>query len=277
MRNDIMTTKTADTPSIEACLKGLRIHPLLPDIGEILLDCERKKMPPKSVLQKVLGTAFARRQSQRQEMQLKMARFPTGATFENFDFSNIDQNSSKLVEELKDCDWIDRGENVLFKGASGLGKTHLSIALGKRAVAEGYRTLFTEANGLFKDLRRWNQVGELECKLKNLAQVKLLIIDDIGFTTDPRPGDATLFYALIHSRYNHCSTIVTSNRALPEWLPALSGDDTCMRAAIDRFVHLCHVIKLSGKSYRLQQYEAREARQLEAEETPVETSIDDVK
>lgn len=104
--------------------------------------------------------------------------------------------------------------------------------------------------------------GELEIKLKNLEQIKLLIIDDIGFSTEARPEDAPLFYALIHSRYTKCSTIITSNRNLSDWLPSLSGDDTCMRAAIDRFVHLCHLIHLQGKSYRLQAFENR--RELDA-------------
>ena len=143
------------------------------------------------------------------------------------------------------------------KGASGLGKTHLAIALGKRAVAKGYRTLFIEANTLFKSMRMWNQSGELEDKLKNLAQVKFLIIDDIGYTTDPHPGDAMLFYSLINGRYCKCSTLITSNRPLQEWLPALSADATCMRAAADRFVHLCHIVKLTGKSYRLQEFRRR--------------------
>ena len=245
-------------PDVSESLRQLRLHPLLPDIGELILECENKKLPPMMTLKKVLGTAALRRQAQRLEMQLKMARFPTAATLENFDFSNIDQSSAKTVQGLEDCDWIVRGENLLFRGASGLGKTHLAIALGKKAVSEGYRTLFVEANALFRDLRKWNQTGELQAKLKNLAQVKLLIIDDIGYATDSSSEDAPLFYALINGRYTKSSTIITTNRKVGDWIPALSGDDTCMRAAIDRFVHLCHNIKLKGKSYRLQQFEARE-------------------
>lgn len=244
-------------PSVSESVKGLRLASLLPDISEILVGCEQRQMAPMSALQLVLGSAWRRRQTQRQEMQLKMARFPTAATLENFDFSNIDSYSAKLVAELSSCDWIERHENALFKGASGLGKTHLAIALGKRAVAKGYRTLFIEANTLFKSMRMWNQSGELEDKLKNLAQVKFLIIDDIGYTTDPHPGDAMLFYSLINGRYCKCSTLITSNRPLQEWLPALSADATCMRAAADRFVHLCHIVKLTGKSYRLQEFRRR--------------------
>lgn len=252
-----MNFQSDEDPSVSECLKGLRLNSLLPDISELLVECERNQLSPASALQRVLGAAFRRRQAQRQEMQLKMARFPTAATLENFDFSNIDPYSGKLVTELAGCNWIERHENVLFKGASGLGKTHLAIALGKRAVAKGYRTLFIEANALFKNMRAWNQSGELEDKLKNLAQVKFLIIDDIGYTTDPHPADAMLFYSLINGRYCKCSTLITTNRPLQEWLPALSGDATCMRAAADRFVHLCHVLKLTGKSYRLQEFRRR--------------------
>lgn len=260
--------------TVEDCLKGLRLYSLLPDSGEILLDCERQGLPPKSTALVFLGTAYKRRQGQRQEMQIKMARFPSGATIENFDFTNIGQSSAKLVEELLDCDWIRNHENLLFNGAPGLGKTHLSIALGKRAVAQGYRTLFIEATDLFGDLRRWNKSGELEAKLKNLRQVKLLIIDDIGFTIDSSPEDATLFYSLIHSRYGNSSTIITSNRPLLEWLPAMSGDDTSMRAAIDRFIHRCHVIKLIGKSYRLQQFESRQGQRPDDSVKDIEGAVE---
>ncbi len=259
MENSKALSLTGQTwPSLPETLVGLRLWQVLSDVDDIIAECERQKMPLEGAVRTIFGIALRRRQSHRQEMQLTMARFPTPATFENFDLSKIDQRSRQCLLDLSICKWINAGENILLQGASGVGKTHLAVAIGRRAIAQGYRTLFVEAKSLLCEMRHWQQTGALTEKLKQLNQIKLLILDDVGNKDDPNPEDCTLFSALIRSRYAaHRSVIITSSTMPAGWFMPRPDQVPTLVAAVDRLVHHCHLIKLQGRSYRLDEFQTR--------------------
>ena len=187
---------------------------------------------------------------------MKMARFPvTTQTIETFDFSRL---SDKLIElkirEFAGCDWVRSHQNLFLCGNPGLGKTHLSIALGIRATQKAHSTLFIPAKDLFAELNAARLDNTYERRLKTIQRNEVLIIDDLSSAIAPSPENAMIFYDLIDGRQNRKSTIITSNRTILDWIQIIGGDPTCLRAAIDRFLEPSHVIRLKGKSYRLRRF-----------------------
>lgn len=143
------------------------------------------------------------------------------------------------------------GDNVVFLGPPGVGKTHLALALGVEAIRSGYRTLFVGTQSLIASLTRFHQEGRLEEKLKQLAQYKLLIIDEIGYIPIDQLG-ANLFFQLIFRRYEKGSMILTSNQSYANW-GEIFGDPIIASAILDRVLHHATTVNIKGESYRLKE------------------------
>ncbi len=156
----------------------------------------------------------------------------------------------KVVETFN-LSFIARAENVVFLGASGVGKTHLSMALGYKAIMNNVKTKFITAANPMLQLSTAYQQGKLE----NLyatgdTHPKLLIIDEIGYLPFGRE-EANLFFNVIAKRYEKGSTILTSNLPFSQWSKSFADDVTLTAAMLDRLLHHCHVVQISGESYRL--------------------------
>lgn len=143
-------------------------------------------------------------------------------------------------------------------GASGLGKTHFSVAIGQQAIAKGYRTRFVTASKLFKELGKAVQMALpiYERKLQSLDGVDLLIIDDMGNGSVPIDS-GSYFYEIMDRRHDKgLSTIITTNKMVSSWGAAL-GDSTSVRAGLDRFLEFAYKLKFTGKSLRLESFNKR--------------------
>lgn len=275
-----MTTKNDDLSkslrSIEECLAALHIQNYADTFNQALLECEKTAATPRMAVLYVLSRLVARKEAQKAEMLMKMAGFPILPTLENFDFTRIRSHYAALIQELADCAWIDRHETILFRGASGLGKTHLSIGLGKRAVSKGYSTVFIEASNLFEILRKADSEAAYRKKLMSFVRPNLLIIDDLGHNLQGHADYAPIFYAVIEGRRKRGgSTIITTNRTISEWPKILGGDVQCAIAAMDRFVENCHDFLFKGKSYRIRKFVNRKAAEMPSDdEAPDLTGLD---
>lgn len=142
---------------------------------------------------------------------------------------------------------MDRAENVVLIGPSGVGKSHLAVALGHNAIAKGIKTRFISAADLMLQLATAKKQDRLEAYLKrSVLAPKLLIIDEIGYLPFGR-DEANLFFNVIAQRYERGSIIVTSNLPFSQWAGAFADDRTLVAALLDRLLHHAHIVQIAGE------------------------------
>ena len=180
---------------------------------------------------------------------MSIAAFPQIKRLEEFDFSFQSQINEKLIRELSNLNFLDEAKNVLFLGPPGVGKTHLAIALGIKAVERRKRVLFYSAEKLTEELAAYEVSGNINQKLESLARLDLLIIDELGYLSLSKQT-AKLFFQLISKRYEKGSIIITSNKPFEQW-GEIFNDDIVASAILDRLLHHAYPFFINGKSYRL--------------------------
>lgn len=180
---------------------------------------------------------------------VKVAHFPHYKTLKEFDFDfqpNINQNQ---LMNLSGLGFIEKKENILFLGNSGVGKTHLATAIGIESAKARYSTYFIKCHELLTNLRQAQHENRLESRLKFYTRCKLLIIDELGYLPLQK-GDERLLFQLIDRRYENKSTIITTNLPFDKWNENFN-DSFITNAILDRLLHHSHVIQIMGESYRL--------------------------
>ena len=137
-------------------------------------------------------------------------------------------------------------------GPSGVGKTHLATSIGIESAKQRVSTYFIKCHDLINQLRKAKQENRLEYRMRILNRYKCLIIDEIGYLPIDSE-DSKLFFQLIDKRYERKSTILTTNINFSNW-DEIFGDATIANAILDRILHHAHVVKITGKSYRIKDY-----------------------
>lgn len=180
---------------------------------------------------------------------VKVAGFPFEKTLDSFDFTFQPSINKNLIMDLATLRFIDNAENILLLGSSGVGKTHLAIALGVKAAQSRYSTYFVSCHDMMNKLTKAKLENRLDAQLRHYLKYKLLIIDEIGYLPFDKDG-ANLFFQLIAKRYEKKSTIITTNKVFSKW-GEVFGDSTLANAMLDRLIHHSHIIKITGPSYRV--------------------------
>jgi len=232
-------------------LKHLKLHRIHEQLESRLEDASKDSLSYSDFLDRLLCEEICAKKEKNILMGTSMARFPFVKTLESFDFAFQPSIDKKRIKELAACRFIANGENVILLGPPGVGKTHLAVALGGKAVTAGYRTHFTQAMPLIASLTKAYAENRIEERLKFYCQPKLLIVDEIGYIPIDRHG-AHLFFQLISRRYERGALVLTSNRSFSQW-NEIFGDTVIATAILDRILHHATTVNIKGNSYRLRE------------------------
>ncbi|MCL8207122.1 MAG: IS21-like element helper ATPase IstB [Actinomycetia bacterium] len=199
----------------------------------------------------LLGVEVAARRERSRRTRTRLAPRPFLRTLEQFDFSFQPSIDERQIRELATLTFVAEAAHGLFLGPPGVGKTHLAVALGLRAIEHGYGVSVVRAQDLLEDLRRAQAEHRLDRRLRIYLAPKLLIIDACGLWSYDRTA-ATALFALIAARYERGRSILTSNKGFAEWGEVL-GDAVIATAVLDRLIHPSDVVNIRGESYRLRE------------------------
>lgn len=188
------------------------------------------------------------------ERRIKAAKFPAIKSLDSFDFKVIPSLNKMMVLQLARCEWIERKENVIALGPSGTGKTHVALGLGLAACQKGLPTAFVTAAALVHEMMEACDEKRRMRVQQQLAKLRLLIIDELGFVPLSKTG-AELLFKLISQRYERGSTLITSNLPFEEWTDTF-GTERLPGALLDRLIHHVNIPEMNRKSYRLSQSRA---------------------
>ncbi|MCL2298781.1 MAG: IS21-like element helper ATPase IstB [Firmicutes bacterium] len=203
------------------------------------------------VLDHILAEEADSKRKRAYETQLMTSGFPLKKGLNDFDFSFQPSIDKRQIDELATMRFLENGENIVFLGPPGVGKTHLATALGMVAASHRRSTYYVNCHQLIEQLKTAHFENRLPDKLKILGKYRLLVIDEIGYLPMDIQG-ANLFFQLIAKRYEKVSTIFTSNKTFSQWNEVFA-DVTIASAILDRILHHCTVINIKGESYRLKE------------------------
>ena len=242
--------------TIDALCEELSLTAVADHYATYADEAAKKKRSFVEYLEQVLSAEAALRAERSRQMLIKLATFPVVKTLEQFDFEAAPGAPKARLQELSGLAFIERRENVILLGPSGVGKTHLAIALGVRATERGYKVRFITAADLVLQLEKAKREDRFDQYLKRaILGPRLLILDEIGYLPMQKQ-QADMFFQVIAKRYEQGSVILTSNLSFGDWDQSFDDNAALTSAMLDRLLHHAHVIQIRGESYRL-----RDARQ----------------
>lgn len=204
-------------------------------------------------LEQALQCEKRSRHQRKQHIFTRMAGFPSLKTLEDFDFNFASGVPKKQVMELATLSFIERQENIVMLGPSGIGKTHIAIALGYQAVQAGIKTRFISASDLILQLATaQRQENYKQVMQRSVLAPRLLIIDEIGYLPF-NAHEAKLLFDVVAKRYEKGSIILTSNLPFGQWGQVFAHDTALTSAMLDRILHHSHILQIKGESYRIKE------------------------
>ena len=196
----------------------------------------------------LITSEYDDRQNRRIERHIRNARFRYNASIEQLRFGperNLDKNQ---LMRFAECDFIDKSENILITGCTGIGKSYIASALGNQACLKGYKVFYMNIAKLFSKLKMMKADGSYLREITRIEKQDLLILDDFGLQPMDNQNRAALM-ELIEDRHGIRSTIITSQLPVQQWYDVI-GEKTVADAILDRLVHDDHRIEIEGDSMR---------------------------
>ena len=229
-------------------MKQMKLHGMALAFKSSLEDEKRTQFTPDEMVAFLVDAEWDDRNNRRIDRRIRTARFRYKANIEQIDFDterNLDKN---LLNRFAECSFIDKAENILITGSTGIGKSYIASALGNQACTMGYKVLYTSTYKLFAQLKMAKADGSYIKELLKIERQDLLILDDFGIQPIDNSSRSALL-EIIEDRHGKRSTIVTSQLPVNQWYDVI-GETTIADAILDRIVHQSHRVEMFGDSLR---------------------------
>ncbi len=235
----------------QACqqYRALRINGIADALPDLLTQAEVNSPSYLQFAATLVKEEQDRRTGRRITLNRRRASIPVIKQLEAFDYAHQTSITKRQVNQLLDFTFVDNRENLVFIGAPGVGKTHLAVGIGEKALDAGYKVYFTTALTLIELLELAELKGNLKGKINQLLKFDLMIIDEMGYLPMNKQGMYNLFQ-LINAMYEYRSLIITTNKDFTSW-GEFFFDDNVAIPVVDRIIHHSHIFMLGGESYRL--------------------------
>ena len=235
---------------VRESLERLKMETALVELEDVLERGGREEKTAVEILDDLLERELRDRFERRVKTNFKLSGLPLVKRLEEFDFEAQPQVPKRTVEELATLRFLHQGENVLFLGPCGVGKTHLAVGLAVKALENGHRVYFLTLHDLVTKARVAREKNKLHVLERVIHRSDLFVLDELGFLP-LAAEDATFLFEVINKRYHsQKSTIVTSNKSFGQW-GEIFPDSVLATALLDRLLHHGITINIRGESYRL--------------------------
>jgi DNA replication protein DnaC len=239
---------TKNTP-VSHLLKQLCLHNMQSIWEDLAQQAEEYHWTYAQFIAALCECEIAGKQQRKIQKNLTEAKLPIGKSLDTFDFTKtLSINAAQINALAENTQWINKAHNLLLFGASGVGKTHLAAAIGRRLTEHGVRALFTKTTVLVAKMQAANKDHKLADLIAKLAKFQLLILDDIGYVKKSE-AETNVLFELIADRYESGSLIITSNQPFDQW-DTIFPNNSMAVAAIDRLIHHAVIINVNEVSYR---------------------------
>jgi DNA replication protein DnaC len=229
---------------------SLRLHGLLAHWPELMAEPEAARR-----VAQWLGWEADERSRRSLERRVRDAHIGRFKPLADFDWSWPEQIDRAAVEDLMTLQFLADASNVVLVGPNGVGKTMCACNLGYQAILAGHTALFVTAGQLLGDLAALDSDSALRRRLRHYAAPDILLVDEVGYLSYSN-RHADLLFELVSRRYQHKSTVITTNRAFAEW-GEVFPNAACVVSLVDRLMHRAEVVRIEGDSYRQKEADER--------------------
>ncbi len=237
------------TEIIKNHCKQLNLTALSNDCESIIYEAEKNKLTYQEFFNDILDIEIKHRMEKDLDKRVKQARLPLCYNLDMFDFSLENGIGKQQLKQLRELKWLEQNFNIVLMGPSGTGKTFIAAGLCFDAVNQGYRAYFKTMEDLIRVLKMKDITRSAAAQYQRILKSHLLVIDDIMMFPVTQ-NDAVAFFNLVNELHDKSSLIITTNKSPKEWADVLK-DTVLTTALLDRLLHRCEIIKLSGQSFRM--------------------------